>query len=238
MRALQGVIKEIAQGSFVPDNPRSKHFTFPPAPGHTNDVVGSQAMHQFKITPAAKIAPLVKSEPLVISDDEKGDGDDLNLNVCTALRRDTNNHSDFNLLCPLSDFQNGEVWFASPTGTVPSLDASRNSLGHLLSLRQPAWLPAKACLHETRPWTGDRLILIAYGAAKPTSLPQCDREFLSSLGFPRPDSHTGDPPTSVPQPVPDAVAQSRTCVQHCFHDFRRRGACQSLQVPARQVAVC
>ena len=61
----------------------------------------------------------------------------LNLNVCTALHRDANNHSDFNLLCPLSDFQHGEVWFASPTGTVPSLDASCNSLGHLLSLRQP-----------------------------------------------------------------------------------------------------
>ena len=73
-RALQGVIKEIASGSFVPDNPRSKHCTFPPDPGHSN--VGVDSRGDCKPAPAANVAPPIKSEALVISDDERADGDD------------------------------------------------------------------------------------------------------------------------------------------------------------------
>ena len=130
----------------------------------------------------------------------------FNLNVCTSLHRDSANAGDYNLVCPISSFEHGEVWFEDKNGTTPAADPNCSAKGTLLSLHKPQFLPARSCRHETRPWQGDRLVLIAYTGASPDKIKPEDLALLKHLEFPSPLTSTGSAPACIPHAVPSELA--------------------------------
>ena len=100
-------------------------------------------------------------------------------NVMTAVHRDSRNEHLPNLVVPLSDFQNSKIWVEQDgdhtAGPQPGilLEVSQGSV------KFDAWRD----FHSTRPWTGRRVVLVAYTTAKLDSLSTSDRICLKELGF-------------------------------------------------------
>ena len=84
----------------------------------------------------------------------------LSLNVSAKPHKDGFNHLDSrNLVMPLSRFVSGGLFAASADGRT-SLCANGQS-GHIIDLFTPVSLSPRA-LHASMPWSGTRLLLIAY----------------------------------------------------------------------------
>ena len=125
-------------------------------------------------------------------------------NVPTSCHRDTNNFTDRNLVCPLSDFSGGSVWVQNPSGTVLRVHEGKQIAGVLHAVSDaPAVIPVRKCLHSTEPWSGDRVVLIAYAGGDHNAMSVSDRTFLQELDFPLPsDSSTDSPPVPWHPAVP------------------------------------
>ena len=125
--------------------------------------------------------------------------------VPTSCHKDTNNFTDHNLVCPLSDFAGGEIWVNEPGGSaMRPVNGSQLPGTQRAVCAGPVTFPARTCLHSTEPWTGSRVVLIAYAGGDHHAMSVSDRTFLTQLGFPLPqDSSTDCPPVAWQPDVPD-----------------------------------
>ena len=128
----------------------------------------------------------------------------LHRDISTCCHKDTNNFTDHNLVCPLSEFGGGEIWVNEPGGLATRLVNGTQLPGRLFSVSDgPVIFPARACLHSTEPWTGSRVVLIAYAGGDHNAMSAADQTFLEQLGFPLPqDSGTDCPPVTWQPDVP------------------------------------
>ncbi|CAE7488572.1 unnamed protein product [Symbiodinium sp. CCMP2592] len=113
----------------------------------------------------------------------------------TAPHRDVNNAVGApNLLLPLTEFQEGQVWQYHETGPSWQWVEGRHLPGMLLDVsRGPCYLDSQA-LHFTLPWRGKRVLVVAF-------TPRCDDQNfdfaqLVALGF-----NVGQAGPSPPQPL-------------------------------------
>ena len=110
-------------------------------------------------------------------------------NVATKPHRDARNSSSLNLIVPVSSFAQGDIWCEDPSGTVPFTFDGVTRLGRCLQVAAgPVLLDARDRVHATMPWTGNRLVLIAYSVAQWQALSLHQKQFLLSLEFPLPDA--------------------------------------------------
>ena len=110
-------------------------------------------------------------------------------NVATKPHRDARNSSSLNLIVPVSSFEHGDIWCEDPSGTVPFTFDGVTRLGRCLQVAAgPVLLDARDRVHATMPWTGNRLVLIAYSVAQWQALSLHQKQFLLSLEFPLPDA--------------------------------------------------
>ena len=109
-------------------------------------------------------------------------------NVATKPHRDARNSSSSNLIVPVSSFEHGDIWCEDPSGTVPFTYDGITRLGRCLQVAAgPVILDARDRVHATMPWTGNRLVLIAYSVAQWQALTLHQKNLLLSLEFPLPD---------------------------------------------------
>ena len=115
--------------------------------------------------------------------------------VETAAHVDSLNAPCDNLVVGLSDFSGGELWVEWPS-TAPRSPGLRyetralgssSVLGALMPVAQhPIVFCAKYLRHETCPFEGRRVVLVAYSLQATAHADQEDRDFLNSLGFQMP----------------------------------------------------
>ena len=124
----------------------------------------------------------------------------------TGIHRDSKNAAEDNLLIPISDFKGGGVWLEGPGSDVQVLNGTPLS-GQNMPVRPYIQFPAYSKHHCTLPWpwTGTRLVLVAYSVDRLHSLNPRDREVVQSTGFPLPQ-HLLEVSTCAPPPEPASVA--------------------------------
>ena len=127
-------------------------------------------------------------------------------NLRTELHRDKNNlRATLNFAVAISAFEGGQVWIQA--------DPASSKSGILLDVTaQGVYFNARERLHCTCPWTGSRVVVVAFSLRGSDCLPKAEALTLSSLGFrvPSPgvdNSHLessgrpcSEPPTEVPPP--------------------------------------
>ncbi|CAE7480278.1 unnamed protein product [Symbiodinium necroappetens] len=122
-------------------------------------------------------------------------------NVCTVAHRDSHNDpSSQNAVFGLSDFSGGEVWVQRDGGLTPFVANGKSLLGDALPTRPgPAIFAARHNLHATLPWSGRRVVLVAYTTTQLDRLLPDSKFFASGLGF----VFTAQPavPAQAPPPV-------------------------------------
>ncbi|CAE7310483.1 unnamed protein product [Symbiodinium sp. KB8] len=97
----------------------------------------------------------------------------------------------FNLVAPLSQFQNGHIWCESPEGDHYLSIDEENVPGYLLPVAdRPVWLPASSARHCTMDWVGDRVVLVAFSIKEALELPHAVADHLKRLEFRCPASAT------------------------------------------------
>ena len=105
----------------------------------------------------------------------------LSLNTSAAPHRDSFNHREsMNLAMPVSRFTGGEVFVEDPAGR--SRLSADGPAGHILDLQFPVTFSPRS-LHATLPWTGSRLILIAFHIGQSHRLHEHEVEQLQGMGF-------------------------------------------------------
>ena len=84
----------------------------------------------------------------------------LTLNTCTRPHRDGHNaRQSCNLLIPCSEFEGGGIWLQHSSGSI-RLDP-QGPTGCIMDVSSPIRFQPHR-LHATMPWTGNRLMLIAF----------------------------------------------------------------------------
>ena len=105
-------------------------------------------------------------------------------NVCTALHRDSRNASFDNLIIPLTEFGGGQLWLEDDSGTVPQTRGESEIWGTPIPIpRKGLRFNAREAFHCTMPWTGRRLILVAFTVSRTNDLQPHDAQLLQGLGF-------------------------------------------------------
>ena len=144
----------------------------------------------------------------------------VHVNVKSGLHRDAQNREGPNLIVPLSRFSGGALWVQSSEGvTTAANDPSLT--GKLIPISEgPAFLMDPSVPHETRDWTGTRVVLIAYSVLGGERLASDMAAVIEPLGFslaplglgpfsvswdPRSSAPLGLPPAEVSQKVPKSV---------------------------------
>ncbi|CAE7351602.1 NaCP60E, partial [Symbiodinium sp. CCMP2592] len=104
-------------------------------------------------------------------------------NLASGLHRDENNRDGPTLLVPLTDFENGELWFQKVGGDVASLN-DPSLEGCLLDVAAgPTFFSKPKDFHETRPWEGRRVVMLAYSVRQCEELRPELRAVAERLGF-------------------------------------------------------
>ncbi|CAE7377990.1 NaCP60E [Symbiodinium sp. CCMP2592] len=104
-------------------------------------------------------------------------------NLASGLHRDENNRDGPTLLVPLTDFENGELWFQKVGGDVASLN-DPSLEGCLLDVAAgPTFFSKPKDFHETRPWKGRRVVMLAYSVRQCEELRPELRAVAERLGF-------------------------------------------------------
>ena len=106
-------------------------------------------------------------------------------NVCTVAHRDSHNEpSSQNAVFGLPDFSGGEVWVQREGGLTPFVANGKSLLGDALPTRPgPAVFAARQHLRATLPWSGRRVVLVAYTTTQLDRLPPDSKLFACGLGF-------------------------------------------------------
>ena len=106
--------------------------------------------------------------------------------VGAGMHRDAGNLvGSSNLIIAISKFTKGDVWVADTSGNVfRELPDGSVVPGKLLPVAtSPQYLPAQSAWHSTEPWSGRRVVLVAYSVGDPALLSSSDRSRLCLLGF-------------------------------------------------------
>ena len=83
--------------------------------------------------------------------------------VKTPMHKDSRNAPYANLVLPLTRFEGGAIWVEDGLGTIPEYTPEGLRLGRDLDVSSgPVTLEAYNSFHFTRPWTGERIVLVAY----------------------------------------------------------------------------
>ncbi|CAE7353254.1 unnamed protein product, partial [Symbiodinium sp. CCMP2456] len=105
-------------------------------------------------------------------------------NVRTPVHRDARNAHQPNLVAPLSAFTGGQIWQEQEGGDAWEDTPDGARPGTLLEVcHGPITFEAWRVYHATRPWSGRRVVLVAYVTDKTDTLDPPDIERLLSLGF-------------------------------------------------------
>ena len=104
----------------------------------------------------------------------------LILNTASAPYRDCHNHPhSVNMVVPLSRFGQGQLWIESGGGDV----LVNGFQGRLLEIERPYVTFSPKLLHSTMPWTGTRLVMVAYHIRAAHLLTLEDKLRLEAFGF-------------------------------------------------------
>jgi len=135
-------------------------------------------------------------------------------NVCTVAHRDCHNDpSSHNAVFGLSDFEGGEVWVQRSGGLTPYVSDGKTLHGDALPTRPgPALFSARQSLHATLPWSGRRVVLVAYTTTQLEKLPPQARAFAQGLGFQL--EHELPPPAICPARTKVASASAHSSELH------------------------
>ena len=132
----------------------------------------------------------------------------VHVDVKSGLHRDINNRPGPNLIVPLTYFSGGELWNQKEGGALCA-EGDPNLVGDLIDVAAgPAFLPDPTAFHETRTWTGCRIILIAYSVLGCEQLAAASRPVVEALGFSvaplglGPFAVVGDPRSRPLAPLP------------------------------------
>ena len=102
-------------------------------------------------------------------------------NVLTPVHRDSHNDVDScNLVLPCSDYGQGHLWLEAPKGDISISPSGPH--GTLLTTHRPCTFHPRT-LHATMPWSGDRLILVAFHIRQAKRLRVEDVQRLCDMGF-------------------------------------------------------
>ena len=113
-------------------------------------------------------------------------------NVLSAPHRDGKNAHSPNLVVALSRFQGGQIWHEDSSGDVERAVHGRMLRGRLLPLQDgPVQVFARDKFHQTEPWSGQRIVLIAYLPENTHFLQPAESQYLQSLGFKLPGPPLG-----------------------------------------------
>ncbi|CAE7831241.1 unnamed protein product [Symbiodinium sp. CCMP2592] len=106
-------------------------------------------------------------------------------NLQTALHVDVNNGmGSQNYLIPITAFQGGEVWQKGPGNDIVQDELGFSLSGSLVRVADgPCTLNPRET-HRTMPWTGDRVLLVAFKPNHAASLSPEYRRRLLEAGFP------------------------------------------------------
>ncbi|CAE7037204.1 unnamed protein product [Symbiodinium sp. CCMP2592] len=106
-------------------------------------------------------------------------------NLQTALHVDVNNEmGSQNYLIPITAFQGGEVWQKGPGNDIVQDELGFSLSGSLVRVADgPCTLNPRET-HCTMPWTGDRVLLVAFKPNHAASLSSEYRQRLLEAGFP------------------------------------------------------
>ena len=127
----------------------------------------------------AKIAPGHKYSSIVIRDCAGRD-----------IHKDLRNSHYPQGITRLSDFQGGQLWIESPSGNCLKTYMGVQVAGTVCEVPVDRLLlfSGKRYLHCTEPWSGRRVVLVAYTVMGSISIPPGLEEKLQALGIPTPDS--------------------------------------------------
>ncbi|CAE7230302.1 unnamed protein product, partial [Symbiodinium sp. KB8] len=147
------------------------------------------------------------------------------LNVRALPHRDGNNlETEPNLVAPLSDFRNGEIWVETSEGKIPLTVKGKILHGELLEVQKGPCLLDHHRVHATMEWRGQRCILVAYCLRSLEKLTSGDRDLLLSLGFRLPNPRCdevesmhfegarAETPRAVLHPLPIAAIRQRYAI--------------------------
>ena len=133
----------------------------------------------------------------------------LYLNTGTEPHRDSRNAHIPNGIMAITDFSGGEVWTECEGGDSFQVVDGERRAGRLVPITtEAAYIHAYRDLHFTMPWTGRRLVIIAFSVADHEQAPQ---EVLSTLrcqGFVLPGEASQEACASLATPVEDEVASA------------------------------
>ena len=122
-------------------------------------------------------------------------------NVRTPKHRDVRNSADANLILPLTAFEGGDIFVCHPDGSEHASFDGMPHKGYSLSVsKHPCLLPARDNEHFTLPWSGRRLVLVAFTVALHALVDESSRLCLSESGFrlPAPE-FPPEPPPALPK---------------------------------------
>ena len=106
-------------------------------------------------------------------------------NLRTSLNVDINNEvNSCNYLIPVTNFEGGEVWQQGPGTHVVQDELGYNLTGSLLRVADGPCVLNPRVTHCTLPWTGDRVLVVAFKPAHASDLSLAFRKQLIGLGFP------------------------------------------------------
>ena len=106
------------------------------------------------------------------------------VNVQSGFHLDKSNaKGSWNLIAPLTRFDNGQVWVRDDDGTAGYEHKGSTVLGRLCDVSSGPIRIDPSVHHAVMPWQGDRVVLVAYMPAFADRLSIADRSSLSELGF-------------------------------------------------------
>ena len=105
-------------------------------------------------------------------------------NVLSAPHKDGKNAHSPNLVVAISHFKGGQIWHEDASGEVQRVVHGNLLTNRLLSLQDgPVKVFARDNFHQTEPWSGQRVVLIAYLPEKLHILEKAASLRLHALGF-------------------------------------------------------
>ena len=114
-------------------------------------------------------------------------------NVKAPLHVDRNNaKGSENAIIAISDFSGGGLWVESKEGSIPCPDGQHDLKGDVLEFQDRLIRFEPHLKHSTMPWSGNRVVLIAFTIQGPWNMSKDLASDLSALGFRLPDMSKPD----------------------------------------------
>ena len=149
-------------------------------------------------------------------------------NVKAPLHVDRNNaKGSENAVLAISDFSGGGLWVESKEGCISCPSGQQDLKGDVLEFQDRVIRFEPHLKHSTMPWSGNRVVLIAFTIQGPWNMPEDLACELSALGFRLPDMSrpgTREQSTDVKDDRPQVVHKAVVGVPWEPHEFIERAA--------------